>query len=108
MSYLDSSVDGIEFDLGPKKGGLIVYADETQRGKSFDVWWKTPLRKGRLSASVVKRRINGVEEFAAVFPSVPTGTHRVSGGKPYKSDRVTIFANQVAEVDYRSEADSSW
>jgi hypothetical protein len=49
---------------------------------------------------VVKRVINGVEEFAAIFPSLPAGTHKIFPGTD-KSTDITIFAGQVGEVDLR-------
>ena len=95
-----TTAEGVTFNLGPNSGGLIVYTDDEHRGKSLELWIDGNPWKGKVAANVVKRTINGSDEYAAVFPSLPVGTHTVAPATRI-SARVTIFAGCVAEVDKR-------
>ena len=99
-SYKEDKVEGVTFNLGPKTGGLIVYTNKDLRGKSLELSIDGNWKKGTLAANVVGRSVNGSDVYAAVFPSLPVGTHTLAPATKL-SAKVTIFAGQVAEVDKR-------
>ena len=91
-----------------------MYTSPERRGKNILIYIANDYSR-KAGASVVERVINGVTEYAAVFPELPVGTHTVyvpsQDGKSRGAD-ITIFAGQVAEMDERTpslwESPSFW
>jgi len=103
MGYPDIDVDGVTFGLDSETGGLVVYTSKKLRGRTFYIWINRRSSQGKIAVNVVERTINDVKEFAAVFPSLPAGTHTLytPDSKSRKFTDVTIFGGQVTEVDKR-------
>src|SRR5947199_1504663 len=95
-------IDGVNFALSDKMGALVIYCAKHFRGVSICVEYPITEEQVQQSwANVVEKTVNNKQEFVAVFPSLQPGYYRVNavGGKPQQW--VTIFANHIAEVDYR-------
>lgn len=104
MFYATPRVEGVLFELNRRTGGLIIYTDPAEAGRSFDVWINGNAGV-KLTANAVRRTINGATECAAVFPKVLEGRHNVDMGLPRIKGKlyidITVFAGQVAEIDLR-------
>lgn len=92
-------IEQYELHLGPTTGAVVVYTKKDLRGKELELWINEDVHN-RVSAQVVER--NG--SYAAVFPAVPTGKAKVfrwDHGDIKRSAGLTVFADHVAEVDWR-------
>jgi len=92
------------FDLDRKSGGLIIYTRKDARGNDAEILINKDYER-KIHANVVGRTVNGVLEFAAVYPKLPAGEHSLECSNltdiAYDSRTVTIYARQVTEIDLR-------
>lgn len=82
-------------------GALMVYVGPTWRGWSVQLGARPFIGEStpEFVANVVERVIGGQQLYAAVFPRVPGREYRVQGCG--HSCYVSVFAGEVAEVDWR-------
>jgi len=99
------NIQGVVFNLGPETGALVIYCKPAMKGKAIEVR-KYPVFSAQ--ASVVERTSNGKPTFVAVFSRLLPGNYHVtawvtntSGNRDLVSEDYTVFAGEVAEVDWR-------
>lgn len=96
------NIEEITFDLSKKSGALVIYCGKHFRGTSIclqytDFWSDVQ----QIWANVVERVVNDKQEFIAVFPSLKPRQYQVIATGFKAPGNVTIFANNIAEVDWR-------
>lgn len=91
-------VEQWELQIGPSTGAAVVYTKKDLRGKTLEVWLDGEAENKRM-AQVVER--DG--KYAAIFPALAVGNHKVWlwDKKGNKRSIVSVFAGNVAEVDWR-------
>lgn len=102
MSYYFRRVEieGTNFNLSEESGALVVYCKSVDKGYSVKVWerYKKP-GLADATANVVERKVDGEKTYVAVFPRLKPETYHIE--LLAKSDYVTVFPGEVAEVDWR-------
>jgi hypothetical protein len=98
-----TSQDLLLFDMGRRKGALLLRVPKQIRGASIHLYQGfEPLQTvPERAANVVERSLAGSLCFVAIFPSLHPGNYtlRVDGFE-YQA-QVTVLANQLAEIDWR-------
>lgn len=96
-------IEGVDLEVTNKQGALVVYTNDSLRGKSLEVFHAYSFRGGYSnwgSANVNKRTKNGEDVFVAVFPRLPGGDYFVSEPINHGGVSVQVLAGQVSEVDW--------
>jgi len=99
-SYEFIQIEGVIFDNTPQAGAVVVYCPRKHRGKNAHVSINCEFMGDRAVVQIMERRVNGIKRYVAVFPSLPTGTHRVSiSGVNGSARRFSVFPGSISEVD---------
>jgi hypothetical protein len=90
----------VVLDIGDDVGALILYTSPALHRREIEV---SPLDddRRRVHTAVLRRSVNQHTLYAAVYPELPAGTYRIWADDPALTDRVSIAAGSVAEVDWR-------
>jgi len=115
QTYRSKVVEGVVIDVptaSPEYGILVVYTEPDLQGKTLELNFGAGINDKKAYANVVKRLVKGQEFYAAVFPNLPAQDYYVKHGEQFfggvynsrfKINKVTVFAGQVAEVDWRDK-----
>ncbi len=90
----------VVLDIGGEMGALVLYTPAALHGREIEV---SPLGNDerRVHTAVLRRSLNQHTLYAAVYAELPAGDYRIWGDDPTLTDRVSIAAGCVAEVDWR-------
>ena len=95
-------VERVVLGLAQETGALIVHMLEEQRGTSIRVWKQFgSILEETYYANVIEKTVNGEKAFVALFPCLPHGNYWVSLLDNSRSGLVSIFPEEIAEVDWR-------
>jgi len=86
-------------DIGGDVGALVLVTPVELHGREIEV---SPLGLDgrRVHAAVLERRVGDRVVFAAVYPELRAGEHRIWDDVPGRDRRVTIVGGQVTWVDW--------
>ena len=99
-SYEMIQIEGVIFSSTPQAGALIVFCPKKFKGRNAYVALNREIRGNRVVVQIMERRVNGIKRYVAVFPSLPTGTHRVSiPGTNGVARSFSVFPDSISEVD---------
>src|SRR5436309_9549432 len=87
-------------DVGPGAGALVIYTDETWRGREIEISPRGDDRK-RTHTEVLRRRVAGGFVDAAVFGSLAEGEYSLWHDDAPGPTPVRIVGGQVTELDWR-------
>jgi len=91
----------IMLDIGQDAGALVIYTPAAMRGVEIEI---SPAGDdtARRHVDILERKINERSVCAAVFPSLSPGTYSIWRPGRSTPEHVTVAADQVTEVDWRS------
>lgn len=91
----------VVMDIGEGQGSLIIYTDATRCGDEIEI---SPHGEDgqRAHTDVAERRVNGRSLYAAVYLPMLAGEYTIWGPDPAHPTNVTITADNITEVDWRS------
>ena len=89
-------------DIGEDVGALVIYTQESLRGKEIQVSLKGSASAKMVHTAIWERKFNGRTMFAGIYPSLPQGDYIIW---THPSREVTIAGGSVAEVDLRDVRD---
>jgi hypothetical protein len=92
--------ENVVLDIGRDIGALIIYTDETWRGKEIEISPKGS--DHRQHNQVHERRFNGRALFAAVYPDVKAGEYTVWQDDSTALGPIRIKGGEVTSIDWRS------
>jgi hypothetical protein len=92
----DAPDDALVLDIGEGVGALVLYTSESLLGAEIEV---SPDVDGapRTHTIIRRRRVNGRDLFAGVYPGLPEGTWRIYGLDDRPVGTVVIDGGRVAE-----------
>lgn len=87
----------VVLDIGDGRGALVLHAGSTLAGAEIEI---SPVGDdGRRShVAVLARQQNGAVRYAAVYPSLPTGTYRLWQAEGAPTREVEVRDGAVTEV----------
>lgn len=94
----------VVLDIGEGFGALLIYTTPELRGTEIEVS-RAADNATRVHAEVLERRVGGEPVFAAVLAALPEGDYRIWTDDPRLRNAVTIRSGEVAEVDWRDQAE---
>jgi hypothetical protein len=95
-----SHSEDVLLDIGGDVGALVLVTPPALRGREIEV---SPIGQDglRVHAAVLERLAGGRVVFAAVYPELRAGEHRIWDDVPDRDHRVTIVGGEVAWVEWR-------
>lgn len=86
---------------GDHTGTLIVYTKKELRGESVNLCKGLLLPSFHSASNIVKRTLNGHTMFVAIFSHLEPDAYVIYDSLYKRSARITVFAGQIAEVDWQ-------
>jgi hypothetical protein len=100
---LSASLNGITLGMNKRNGALIIKTKKKYLGTTLHLCRGigiTPLATEMVS-NIMERKIGSSSMFIGVFPKLEPGNYTVYLHNPAKGTPVTIYANQLSEIDRR-------
>lgn len=86
---------------GDHTGTLVVYTKKELRGESINLCRGLLLPSFHSASNIVKRTVNRHAVFVAIFLHLEPDVYVIYDNLYKRSARITIFAGQIAEVDWQ-------
>jgi hypothetical protein len=94
----------VKLDGNQQTGTLVVYTKKQFRGATIYLFrgFDASGAYADLAANIVERRTNGKTVFIGTFPVVEPGNYKViTKNVQVRAAKTTIYAGQMAEIDWR-------
>jgi len=96
-------IKDVKLGINRQKGAMIIYTGKRLRGSTISLCkgFHTDPVDVVEATNVVGRTINGVEAFVGIFPGLEPGKYTVSSKQQKNISMISVYANDLAEVDWR-------
>jgi hypothetical protein len=103
QSYRQIRIKEAKLGLNRQKGAIIIYTRKRLRGRTISLCkgFHTNPPDMAEARNVVECKINGVHSFAGIFPALEPGQYTVFDNQQNLVTMISVYANDVAEVDWR-------
>jgi hypothetical protein len=96
-------IDDVRLGINRQRGAMVIYTGKRLRGSTIGLckgFHSDPVDVVE-ATNVVERTVNGVEVFTGIFPALEPGQYTVFCKQPKNVSIISVYANDLAEVDWR-------
>lgn len=96
-------IKDVKLGINRQRGAMVIYTGKRLRGSTISLCkgFHTDPVDMLEATNVVERTINGVEVFVGIFPRLEPGKYTVSCKQHKVVSIISVYANDLAEVDWR-------